>query len=257
MGQNQASVPSHLDRLWQCPSRRVVSEERRVDTSPSLAGSRSVAISRLREAMGCKSLASEICFWFSSFFLCFLLFIFHRFHSFLIGPSTVHELPAALPQINMLNRISHKNPFLLDPFAPGYRFTLLCQLLFILMPFRSLCCLLQDIPELVDQAWFWPWWSTALLIYCLYILRSKNWQLTEHVQDQTKPRGHLANVLTWCDTLRRVLKSMCYIVLHPVLDSRSTRLFTSQRQRPSPTWHEGTNSYKAIQCYTRVASASL
>ena len=37
---DQASVPSHLDRLWQCPSRRVVSEERRADTSPSLAASR-------------------------------------------------------------------------------------------------------------------------------------------------------------------------------------------------------------------------
>ena len=33
------------------------------------------------------------------------------------------------------------------------------------MPFRSLCCLLQDIPELVDQAWFWHLGEVPHYIY--------------------------------------------------------------------------------------------
>lgn len=118
------------------------------------------------------------------------------------------------------------------------------------------------IPLLMLFATGHPWacWSGMVLALVKYRIA---YILSLHTSEQklaayrTCAGSNMANVLTWCDTLRRVLKSMCYIVLHPVLDSRSTRLFTSQRQRPSPTWHEGTNSYKAIQCYTRVASASL
>ena len=69
---------------------------------------------------------------------------------------------------------------------------------------------LEDIPELVDQAWLGTLvnYRIANMVSTYFGAKSGS----EHAQDQTKLGGQMVIVLMWSDNPQKVLKFMCNIL---------------------------------------------